>query len=95
MSQSASLMTEAVTELVAIGAAIAASCEPCFRHHYDQAHKLGVANEDIREAVNVALAVKTTPQRKVMETADRYLAVPEPKAPVSSEACRCASGNCC
>lgn len=93
MSQSVSLMTEAVTELVAIGAAMASNCEPCFRHHYDEARKLGVSNEDIREAVNVAQAVKATPQRKVQETADRYLAMSEPKA--STEACGCGSGKSC
>lgn len=30
-----SLFTDAVAELVAIGASIAANCEPCFKAHYD------------------------------------------------------------
>jgi AhpD family alkylhydroperoxidase len=88
-------MTEAVTELVAIGAAIAANCEPCFRHHFDSAHKLGVSKEDMREAVNVALALKATPHRKVVETADRYLADAEPAAAENSRASACGSGGCC
>jgi AhpD family alkylhydroperoxidase len=88
-------MTEAVTELVAIGAAIASNCEPCFRHHYGTAQTLGVSREDMREAVNVALAVKAAPQRRVMETADRYLALPDPTAPASNPDCGCGSGKCC
>jgi AhpD family alkylhydroperoxidase len=95
MSQLPSLMTGAVTELVAIGAAMAAGCEPCFRHHFDAARKLGVSREDMREAVQVALSVKAAPHRKVVETADRYLASPEPGAPASGEGCACGSGSCC
>ena len=94
MFQPASLMTEAVTELVAVGAAIAANCEPCFRHHFDSAHKLGVSKEDMQEAVNVALAVQAAPRRKVMETADRYLALPEPGTAGASETCGCGSRGC-
>ena len=45
------LHTEAVEELVAIGAAIASNCEPCFRFHYDKARKLGVSKEDMARAV--------------------------------------------
>ena len=95
MSQIPSLMTEAVTELVAIGAAIASNCEPCFRHHYDAAHKLGVSTEDMREAVNLALAVKAAPHRKVLDTADRYLAPSKPGTPTSNEGCACGSAGCC
>ncbi|WP_257305177.1 carboxymuconolactone decarboxylase family protein [Geothrix campi] len=95
MSQPASLMTEAVTELVAIGAAIAASCEPCFRHHFDSARKLGVSREDMREAVNVALVVKATPHRKVVEAADHCLAEAGPEAAGKSRAAACGAGGCC
>lgn len=42
-----SLFTDAVAELVAIGAAIASNCEPCFKFHYDRARKLGVSHEDM------------------------------------------------
>jgi arsenite methyltransferase len=68
-----SIYTEAVGELVAIGAAIASNCEPCFRYHYDRARKLGVSKEDMLLAVNTAKAVKDTPARAVVELAERYL----------------------
>lgn len=68
-----SLFTDAVRELVAIGAAIASNCEPCFKHHYNEAPKLGVSKEDMRLAVDLAQAVKDTPARDVLELAQRHL----------------------
>ena len=68
-----SLFTEAVSELVAIGAAIGSNCEPCFKFHYDKARKLGVSKEDMLRAVTVAQAVKEAPARTVLETAHRFL----------------------
>ncbi len=68
-----SIYTESVAELVAIGAAIASNCEPCFRFHYDRARKLGVSKEDMALAVKTAQMVKDTPARSVLELADRYL----------------------
>ena len=81
----ASLFTEAVAELVAIGASIAANCEPCFKAHYDRARKLGVSRADMMRAVEMAQAVKDAPARSVLALADRYLrqtAVPEPASVV-------------
>jgi AhpD family alkylhydroperoxidase len=94
MSSSPKIMNESVKELVAIASAIAGNCEPCFRNHFDKARNLGVSMEDIREAVDLALAVKAMPHRKVVETAERYLAAqPEPAAEGSD--CGCGSSRCC
>jgi AhpD family alkylhydroperoxidase len=68
-----SIYTETIAELVAIGAAIASNCEPCFKFHYDQARKLGVSKEDMLLAVKTAQAVKETPARAVLELAERCL----------------------
>lgn len=68
-----SLFTEQVAELVAIGAAIGANCEPCFKYHYDQARKLGVSDSDMRYAVDLAQKVKDTPARAMLTLAERYL----------------------
>ena len=68
-----SLYTEAIAELVAIGAAIAANCEPCFRAHYDKARKLGVSREDMMRAVTTAQSVKDVPAKAVFGLAERYL----------------------
>ena len=50
-------------ELVALGAALACNCEPCLRHHYREAKKLGISDEDIRAALDMAAMVKQTPAR--------------------------------
>lgn len=68
-----SLFTDAVSELVAIGAAVASNCEPCFKFHYDKARKLGVSREDMLRAVTVAQNVKDAPARSVLELAQRHL----------------------
>jgi AhpD family alkylhydroperoxidase len=93
MSQTPSLMTEAVAELVAIGAAIASNCEPCFRYHFDAGRRLGLSKADMRKAVDLAVQVKAAPHRKVLETADLYLAAEEPAAAAAGAGC-CAAGNC-
>jgi len=67
------IYSEAVQELVAIGAAIASNCEPCFRFHYDKARKLGVPQEDMARAVATAKMVKEAPARAVLELAEKYL----------------------
>jgi arsenite methyltransferase len=67
-----SIFNEAVRELVAIGAAIASNCEPCFKYHFDKARKLGVSLDDMRSAVEMAQAVNS-PARSVLELADKFL----------------------
>ena len=67
------LFSDAVGELVAIGASIAANCQPCFRYHFKKARELGVSNEDMVRAVEIAQAVKDASARGVLELADRQL----------------------
>jgi AhpD family alkylhydroperoxidase len=85
-SAAPSIFTEQVAELVAMGAAIASNCEPCFKYHYDQARKLGVSGLDMRYAVDLAQKVKDTPARAMLNLAERYLgpATQETKAAASS-----------
>lgn len=80
-----SIFTDAVKELVAIGAAIGSNCEMCFKHHYNEARKLGVSKEDMRLAVEMAEAVKASPARSISELADKYLR--EPAAKAASSCC--------
>lgn len=68
-----SIMTQQVAELIAIGAAIASNCEPCFKYHFAEARKLGVADADMLRAVNIAQKVKDAPARKIWELAQRML----------------------
>jgi AhpD family alkylhydroperoxidase len=79
----ASLFTPAVAELVAIGAAIAANCEPCLRYHNAEAGKLGISVGDIARAVELAAKVKDAPHRNIMRLAAK-LTQTEPAAAVKS-----------
>lgn len=72
IASSASL-TEQTIELIAIGAAIAASCEPCFKFHYDKARKLGLTKESLVEAVNVGEMVKKASGQNILDLANRIL----------------------
>lgn len=106
-----SLFTDAVAELVAIGAAIASNCEPCFRFHYAAARKLGVSREDMACAVTTAQGVKDTPAQSILTLADRYLksgadgdesmaGAPEAAVATTSSCCggaqiEAGAGGCC
>jgi AhpD family alkylhydroperoxidase len=67
----ASLFTPAVKELVAIGAAIAANCEPCLKYHYRQAQLLAASKEDMANAVKTAFEVKDSPHQSILRLANR------------------------
>jgi AhpD family alkylhydroperoxidase len=82
-----SLYTESVAELVAIGAAIAATCEPCFKYHYQQARKLGVPREDMMRAVQTAQGVKETPARAMLQLGERFLEGDPAGLPVVPSCC--------
>lgn len=94
-----SLFTDAVAELVAIGAAIASNCEPCFKFHYDKARKLGVSREDMWLAVTTAQAVKEAPAKAMLDLADKYLSrdiAQRPSArPIMLKTVKTTSGGCC
>jgi AhpD family alkylhydroperoxidase len=67
------LVTPAVAELIALGAAVAANCEPCFKHHYSAARKLGVCDDDMAQAVKLADMVKRAPAANMLALADKLL----------------------
>jgi AhpD family alkylhydroperoxidase len=68
-----SLFTPAVKELVAIGAAIAANCEPCLRYHVRAAEELGVSSADMASAIEIAAKVKDMPNQAVLKLGARLL----------------------
>lgn len=83
------LITAEIEELIALGAAIAAGCEPCFKFHYDKAHKLGVSNEAMREAVKIGDMVKQASAKNMLNLAERILSKPE----TDSAASACGGGS--
>lgn len=98
LSSTPSLYTETVAELVAIGAAIASNCEPCFKFHYDKARKLGVSREDMLRAVTTAQNVKDAPAKAMLDLAQRYLSRDAAETGASTSEQRTTkekSGGCC
>jgi len=63
--------TPAVNELVAMGAAIAANCEPCLKYHYKAAGQLGVSKADMAKAVATGAKVKDSPHQAILRLADK------------------------
>lgn len=79
-----------VTMLIAAGAAMAANCEPCLNKIVPDLIAAGVAEADIRKAVEIGQFVKDKPAVIMKEAADALtgsqLAVPQ-----KSDGCGCPS----
>ena len=79
-----------VTMLIAAGAAMAANCEPCLNKIVPDLIAAGVAEADIRKAVEIGQFVKDKPAAIMKEAADALtgsqLAVPQ-----KSDGCGCPS----
>jgi alkylhydroperoxidase/carboxymuconolactone decarboxylase family protein YurZ len=52
------ILEETTERLIAIGAAMAANCIPCFEHLYEKAITSGISTEQIRRASEIAARVK-------------------------------------
>ena len=87
-----SIFTPAVKELVALGAAIAANCEPCLKHHYRQAQLLGVSKADMASAVKTAAAVKDSPHQSILRLANRLTEAGLGAAEAAGDPCCGAAG---
>jgi AhpD family alkylhydroperoxidase len=97
-----SRFSPAVAELVAIGAAIAANCEPCLKYHYREAQRLGVSKTDMASAVKMAASVKDSPHQVILRLADKLTGASLSHPAAASDPC-CGdkagtdkpSGACC
>jgi len=52
------MFDDKMTELVAIGASVAANCRPCVQFHVAKAVEIGVDKEDIDKAISVGKMVR-------------------------------------
>ena len=90
-------ITEQVRELIALGAAIGASCEPCLKYHTKKARDLGLTDAQMREAIAMGQMVKEASAKAIAGLADKLV-----PAPAASSACcgtaeetPVAAGGCC
>jgi hypothetical protein len=79
-------LSEITLNLIALGAAIGANAERAFRAHQSRLAELGVSNDDMIEAVNMALRVKGDPHSQIMALAQTAL--------VGESAGGCCGGAC-
>lgn len=53
------ILNDKTKSLIAVGASIAANCQPCLNHHAAKALENGLNNQEIAEAIEVGKAVRT------------------------------------
>ncbi len=98
-TEAASLYSSAVEELVAIGAAIACNCEPCFKCHLREALNQGVSRGDVALAVATVRKVKEHIAEQVLKTSGEQLAAARDVGPQPGSCCcsglSSSSKKCC
>ncbi|GAA0584901.1 carboxymuconolactone decarboxylase family protein [Rhizomicrobium electricum] len=62
-----SVLTREEEELAAIAAAVAATCQPCLKHHYAKARELNISDERIKAAAAIGRGVRATPEKHIDE----------------------------
>jgi AhpD family alkylhydroperoxidase len=76
------ILTRKEKELVALGASIAAGCQPCTAHHVKAVREAGATEAEIRQAVDDALHVRNSATKIMTGLAEKHLgngrAVAEP-----------------
>ncbi len=85
-------MDEKMKTLIAIGAATAANCIPCFEHYYFKASALSVDPCQIQEAVDIASKVKKGASLAIKDAINELM-IGE-KEPQVKECCA-AAASCC
>lgn len=63
------MLTEKEKALIAIGASVAAGCQPCTEHHVKNARAAGACDRSLTLAVETALAVRESATRSMDEWA--------------------------
>lgn len=66
-------MDSKTNELVAMAAAVAGKCQPCFAHHFKQAKQLGIPQEQIDEAIQLAKDIRASGDKHMDEFATRRM----------------------
>ena len=87
-----SLVTEAVAELIALGAASAANAENAFQVYYNRLTNLGVSKEDMIQTINIALSVKARPHQAIIDMAQACLLNKKPGC--GGDDCSCGPDGC-
>lgn len=74
-------------ELVALGAALGSNCIPCVIYHVGVAKNTGFADEEIKEAVELADNIRKVPAAMVLNTACAQIEKKPEDSPERPESC--------
>lgn len=79
--------------LIAIGAAVAANCIPCFEHIYEKAIAAGIPAAEIKRASDIAAMVKKGAHTAIADNVDELV---DCNKDISGSPCsRTADKSCC
>ena len=86
------VLVETTETLIAIGAAAAANCIPCFEHLYEKAITSGITATEIKRAAEIAALVKGGAHTAISSTIEELIGSKE----VNELACgETSAGSCC
>jgi len=86
------VLEEKAETLIAIGAATAANCIPCFEHLYEKAVTSGITATEIKRAAEIAALVKSGAHAAISSTIDELMGSKE----VNELVCgKTSAGSCC
>jgi len=87
------VLEEKAETLIAIGAATAANCIPCFEHLYEKAVTSGISATEIKRASEIATLVKGGAHTAISSTIDELMGSKEVNklacGKTSTGSCRC------
>lgn len=86
------VLEEKAETLIAIGAATAANCIPCFEHLYEKAVTSGITAAEIKRASEIAALVKGGASKAIANTIDELTGSKELNLSVCSKT---SAGSCC
>jgi len=84
-------LDERIKELIAIGASVTANCQPCLQYHVDKAMENGAAEQEVKEAIEVAKMVRKGATAKTDKFAEGIAPSAVGRGAVKREGCGCSS----
>jgi len=87
------VLEDKIENLIAIGAAMAANCIPCFEQLYEKAITSGISADQIRRASEIAARVKNGAHVALTRSIDELIGIEKNQAfscnPAADKSCRC------
>lgn len=84
---------EHVLRLIAVGASVAANCQPCLQINVTKALQCGADEQDITEAIEIGRRVRKGAASKMDEFASSLNKVPASSTSQADAGCGCGSGD--